>query len=334
MSVILPCFNAADTIARAVAGVRTQSRDDWELLVADDGSTDGSAGVVESLAAGDARIRLIRLPHRGVVSASLQALSLARGRWIARVDADDVCHPLRLETQRAYLEANPAVDVASCRVRFVGDADAAAGYAHHVAWANAHQTPDRIALARFVDLPVPHPTWMFRRTLLETHGTYRAGHFPEDYELMLRWTSRGVRFGKVAETLLDWFDSADRLSRTGPAYTEEAFRQCKAPYLAEAIAAGGCDGRDLWIWGAGRPARKAARPLEQIWKSAAGFIDIDPRKIGRLIQDRPVVGPDRLPDPDQAVIVSMVGSRGAGDLIRDRLRSSGRREGVDFWIAT
>lgn len=112
-----------------------------------------------------------------------------------------------------------------------------------------------------------------------------------------------------------------------------AFHACKAPYLTQAIIESGCGDRELWIAGAGRPARKCAAPLETSWKKASGYIDIDPRKVGRLIHGRPVVSMDHLPPIDQAVIVSYVGTRGAHYIIRANLIATGRIEGKDFWLA-
>ena len=333
ISVVMPCYNAAGTVARAIESICGQSFEDWELLVIDDGSSDGSAEIVESIAADDPRIRLIRHEHEGVVGASNRGLLDSRGDLIARMDSDDVSLPLRLERQAARLHEEPDLGAVSCRVRFAGDASRAGGYAHHVEWANRALTPETIALWRFIDLPVPHSTLMFRRSLIATGGGYRHGAFPEDYELVLRWISAGVRVGKLDEVLFDWHDPPGRLSRTDRRYDMSAFHACKAPHLAQAIAASGAAERELWILGAGRPARKCARPLEAAWKTAVGFIDIDPRKIGRALHGRPVVSPDELPAAESAVIVSYVGTRGAREVIRKDLESRGRIEGVDFWIA-
>jgi glycosyltransferase involved in cell wall biosynthesis len=333
ISVIMPCYNAGQTVARAIKSIRNQTHQSWELLVIDDGSTDDSAKIAASLAEKDPRIRLVRRSHSGVVKTSNHGFTLAQGKFIARMDADDVSHIHRLERQLNELIPTPSLGTVSCLVHFAGDSIRAGGYAHHVQWANQWTTPEQIALNRFVDLPAPHPTLMFRRNLIETYGGYRDGDFPEDYEMLLRWISNGIQIGKINETLFDWHDPPTRLSRNDSRYDMDAFHACKAPYLKQAIQHSGCGERELWIWGAGRPARKCARPLERLWKQAAGFIDIDPRKIGRTIHGSPVVSPDHLPPAEQAVIVSYVATRGAGELIRRDLIAAGRTEGKDFWIA-
>lgn len=333
ISVVMPCFNAAATVGRAVRSIQQQTFTDWRLIVVDDGSTDDSADIVESMAAKDTRIHLIRSPHLGVVGASQRGLDAVHSEFIARMDADDVSLPDRLAIQLEALQFDQTLDAISCLVRFAGDPNTAGGYAHHVEWTNQLNTVESIALKRFIDLPVPHPTLMYRRKLIERCGGYREGDFPEDYEMVLRWIAGGARIGKVNRVLYDWHDPPTRLSRNDPRYAMQVFHQCKAPYLTQAIAASGAGNRELWIWGAGRPARKCARPLFAAWRQPAGYIDIDPVKIGRTLHGAPVVSPESLPPKGSAVIVAYVGTRGAGENIRQDLVTQGWVEGIDFWIA-
>ncbi|MGE9267143.1 MAG: glycosyltransferase family 2 protein [Verrucomicrobiales bacterium] len=326
ISVVIPCYQASGTLERAVASVRRQDFTAWELLLVDDGSTDGTGELAEALAREDDRIRVLRRAHAGVSAA-------AKGRFLARMDADDESRPERLRKQRAFLEENGDCGLMSSLVNFAGDRTEAGGYARHVDWANACVTPGEIALARFRDLPVPNPTLMMRREVWERVGPYHEGDFPEDYEWFLRSQALGVRAGKVAELLYDWHDPPTRLTRNDGRYSPEAFQRVKAPFLAQAIVRAGAGERDLWLWGAGRPARKMARFLEEAWKPAKGLIDIDPRKIGQRIAGRPVVSPANLPGQEEAVIVSFVGTRGAGEAICEELQGWGRVEGRDFWLA-
>ena len=328
----MPCFNAAQSVARAVKSIQSQSLTDWELIVVDDGSEDQSAKIVETIAAKDPRIRLIKRPHTGVASASNAGFQACQGNLIARMNADDVSSPKRLEQQYKALEQDANLDAVSCLAHFAGDPIKAGGYAHHVAWTNKQISSEHINLNRFIDLPLPHPTLMYRRGLVDQFGGYLDGNFPEDYEMILRWISRGAKIGKVNEYLYHWHDPPSRLSRNDSRYDMSAFHKCKAPYLSHAIRSQGLADRDLWIWGAGRPARKCAQALEAAWKPAAGFIDIDPRKIGSNIHGRPVISSKHLPPAHTSIIVSYVGTRGAGEKIRTELRAADRVEGKDFWL--
>jgi len=329
----MPCYNAEATVSRAIRSIQGQTIQDWEFIIVDDGSTDNSANIAEDLAKTDDRVWLIKRDHEGVVGASNHGFTLATAPLITRMDADDASRPDRLEKQRQRLIDRPELGAVSCLAHFAGNLETAVGYAHHVDWTNHQISHEQMALNRFIDLPVPHPTLMYRRQLIENHGRYREGDFPEDYELFLRWVAEGVTIGKVNEVLYDWYDPPTRLSRSDRRYDMAAFHLCKAPYLTTAIQKSGCSHRELWIAGAGRPARKCARSLESAWKPASGYIDIDPRKIGQIYQGRPVVSMNDLPPIEQAVIVSYVGTRGARDIIRSQMLATGRTEGIDFWIA-
>lgn len=328
----MPCFNAQQTVMRAINSIQAQSMTDWELIVVDDGSEDQSANIVADIADKDPRVRLIKKPHEGVVAASNAGFEVSRGTLIARMDADDVSLSTRLEKQCLALANDSNLGAVSCLAHFAGDADTAGGYTHHVNWANQQSNSEQINLNRFIDLPFPHPTIMYRREMVKDYGGYRHGNFPEDYEMILRWISAGASIGKVNEYLYDWHDPPSRLSRNDSRYDMSAFHACKAPHLSQAISHCGLQNRELWIWGAGRPARKCAQALEDAWKPAAGFIDIDPRKIGRFIHGKPVITSAQLPTIDQSIIASYVGTRGAREKIRDELLATGRVEGRDFWI--
>lgn len=332
ISVVLPVRNAAATLPAALDSLQAQSRPDWECLVVDDGSSDDTLAVAEARARRDARFRLLRRPPRGLVAALEAGLAAARGRWLARWDADDVCHPERLQAQAAALEAEPSLGVVSCLVVHGGDRLRQLGYARHVDWLNQLRTPEAIAANRFIESPLAHPSVMFRRELLDRHGGYRAGDFPEDYELWLRWLDAGVRFRKVPRPLLVWADRPDRLSRRDPRYRPEAFAALKAPWLARALRRT-LEGRALWVWGAGRTSRRRLEPVWAEGLTPRGFIDVDPHKWGQHRDGRRVVGPDQLPPPREAVVLVHVGRWGARELIRAHLAAAGYVETRDFWVA-
>jgi glycosyltransferase involved in cell wall biosynthesis len=340
VSVVLPVHNAAATVARAVASIQAQTLRDWELLAVEDGSTDASREILLRLAASDPRVRVLQLPRSGLVRALNAGLDAARAPLIARMDADDVAHPERLAEQFKFLGSNSGTGVVSCRVDFGGEAQASAGYALHVDWLNSLVTPEDIALNRFIESPLAHPSVMFRRALVDEFGGYRDGDFPEDYELWLRWMEAGVRVAKVPRVLLTWHDLPQRLSRTDPRYDPEAFFKMKAEYVAREVGRVGSRAPrrikdnppcpQVLVWGAGRPTRKRAAHLEKHGVSIAGYIDVDEKKIGRKVGERPVLAPGGLPPPGETFVLGYVASRGARELVRAELNRHGYREGRDF----
>lgn len=330
VSVLLPARDAAATLARALDSVRGQVFPDWELIVVDDHSRDGTGALVAAAAAADPRIRLLPAVGRGLVAALTTGLAAARAPLIARLDADDECHPDRLGEQVAWLDRHPGLGLVGCLVEFAGDRSAQAGYAHHVDWSNTLVSAEDLLIHRFVESPLAHPSVMFRRRLVDLHGGYREGDFPEDYELWLRWLDAGVRMAKVPRRLLRWHDPPQRLSRTDPRYRPEAFFRAKAPWIARDLARR--PARPVWVWGAGRPTRQRAAALTEHGVSFAGYIDVDPRKAGRALGGTglPVIAPEALPPPDQAFVLSYVSVRGARELIAAHLGSRGFVPGRDF----
>ena len=329
----MPVRDAAPTLDAAIESLLAQTDRAWELVAVDDGSTDATPEILAALARRDARVRVVRGERRGLVPALEAGLAAATGGLIARLDADDLCAPERLACQRRHLDAHPEVGLVASRVRFGGDARTAAGFARYVEWTNGLLTHDEISLARFVESPLVHPSVMFRRALVERWGGYRTGDFPEDYELWLRWLEAGVRMEKLAEPLLDWNDSPARLSRRDPRYDPETFYRVKGPYLARWLAANNPHHPAVILWGAGRVTRRRARPLVEHGVTIEAFVDVDPRKLGRPIDGRPVLKPSDLPPPGRAFVVSYVGGADARGEIETHLQRAGYRRGVDYILA-
>ncbi len=326
ISILLPVRNGASTLPDALESLQTQTFKNWEALVVDDGSTDNTPALIQEAVRADPRFRPLQQPPLGIVAALNHACAHAHAPLIARMDADDISLPQRLECQIGLLNRHPDLDLVSCQVEFGGSRATHPGYALHIDWLNQLITPEDHRLNRFVEAPVAHPTVLFRRSLWEQHGGYREGPFPEDYDLWLRWLEAGARFQKIPEPLLVWNDPPGRLSRNHPRYSVDAFYRLKCEALARILP----PDRPLWLWGAGRLTRRRFSRLEDLGHPIRGYIDIDPKKIGTNVHGKPVHGPDDLPDP--ALILIGVGTRGAREKIRHLLLSLGKKPGCDFWL--
>lgn len=332
VSVLLPARNAAAHLPAALESLLAQTLGDFEILAVDDGSDDGGATwqVLEGHASRDARVRPVRAGRLGIAAALNLAAGLARGRFLARMDADDLCLPDRLRVQAALLEADPGVDAAGCLVRFGGDSAAAAGYARHVDWLNSLLTHDEMRLGVFRDAPLAHPSAVFRADSFKRFGGYRDGPFPEDYELWLRWLDAGARLGKAGQELLVWNDPPQRLSRTDPRYAADAFFALKAGSLARWLAANNPLHPDVHVVGAGRVTRRRAERLCEHGVRIKAYLDIDPAKIGRVHQGRPVLHHQDVPAPGKAFVASFVSTPGAALHVARFLESRGFRPGRDY----
>ncbi len=246
VSIILPVYNAAATLAEAIRSVQDQTFTDWELIVHDDGSTDASPRIAADFAARDPRIRPDIADHGGIVAALQQACARARGDFLARMDADDRSMPHRLARQLETLEADPEAALCGAAVVMSGDS-VGLGRRRYEAWINRLVTHDDMVRELFVECPIPHPTFLLRRAPFEAVGGYRDAGWAEDYDLCMRLFEAGYRFVKVPEPLLEWRESAGRLSMTDPRYSPASFRALKRHYLFQTYLRD----RAFHQWGAG-----------------------------------------------------------------------------------
>ena len=319
VSVLLPVKDAALTLPECLASLRGQSLEEHELLAVDDGSTDGSLGLLERAAAEDPRLRVLRTDTPGLVGALNTAFRAARAPLLARMDADDVAHPERLQRQADALEGAGEADILGTRVAVLGGA-ANAGMQAYVRWSNRLLDDAAIRRDLFVESPLVHPSVMMRASVLLELGGYRDYDGPEDYDLWLRGAAAGFRFGKLKETLLSWRDAPARLTRKDPRYAPACFRARKLDALLEGPLAA----RDAVVWGAGRIGKAWARALRARRVKVQAFVEVDPRKIGQRIHGAPVVGVSSLSALGPALHLAAVGQPGA----RERIRTEALRRGV------
>lgn len=332
ISVLLPVWNAEPHLEECLQSLAAQTRTDFEVIAVDDGSEDGSYERLSEWQARDSRFRLFRHGHRGLVETLNAGLECCRGDLVARMDADDVAEPHRLQRQAAALQQDPDLDLVACLVRHFPAASVGPGFHIYENWLNSLVEHEEILRERFIESPMPHPAVMVRRRVLSAAGGYRDRGWPEDYDLWLRLAADGRRFRKVPEYLYRWREHAGRLTRNDGRYAVDRFLACKAHHLVR----GPLTGREcVIVWGAGQTGRRLSQHLGREGAALKAFIDIDPAKVGRTLRGLPIQPPAALPqltaNERSSVILAAVSSRGARQLIRDRLGRLGYREAMDFW---
>jgi glycosyltransferase involved in cell wall biosynthesis len=118
VSILLPAYEAADTLPAALRSLQRQSERRWECLLVDDGSRDRTRAIAEEAAHADERIRVLAISHGGIVAALEAGIDRCRAPFVARMDADDVAHHDRLAAQLRALAADPTLAAVGCHVRF------------------------------------------------------------------------------------------------------------------------------------------------------------------------------------------------------------------------
>lgn len=329
VSILLPCRNAMKTLDACLDSIGAQSLTSYEVIAVDDQSSDGTDQRLAEIAHRDRRYRLFRTSRQGLVPALNLGLSQASAELVARMDADDLMHPRRLELQQDYLDRQHEIGVLGTRVHAFPEETLTQGFREYIRWQNGCVATDAIAKDIYLESPLAHPSVMFRRNLITHHGGYRSGPFPEDYDLWLRLHRRGVRMAKLPQTLLEWRDSSFRTSRRDPRCSRLAFDRLRADFLAKDPRVVR-NRRNLAIWGAGRNTRKRARHLLAHGYRPTAWIDIDPRKIGNRIEDVPVVDSSWLRRPLRPFVLSYVAVHGARECIEAELHRLGYLKGVSY----
>ena len=324
VSVVLPFFNAAETVGRAIASIRAQTFPHWQLLALDDGSEDDGLAAARAAAEDDSRIRVVRAPHAGIVAALQQACAVTQpSEYIARMDADDIAMPGRLAAQTALMDAHPEIGLCGCQVRAAGPAGP--GLRRYTNWLNRATEPEHIERDLFIECPVPHPTFFLRRAAFDAADGYQDHGWPEDYCLVMRLRNAGYPLAKVARPLLEWTHRPGRLSMTDPRYAESAFRALKRHYLFE----GPLKMRPTFHqWGAGEVGKRWLREWGD--RAPAAVVDINPRKVGRTIHGVAVIPPEDLPPPGHGYTLVAVGAPGARAEIRAWFTQRGYHELRDY----
>ncbi|SMD38623.1 Glycosyltransferase, GT2 family [Reichenbachiella faecimaris] len=328
ISIILPYFNAKQTLARSIQSVLQQTLIDFELILINNNSTDNSLEIASHFATQDSRIQLLSENQQGVVFAANTGIKAASGKYIARMDADDVAHPERLERQLHHLESNPEISISATQVNYQTEHQELHDFSHFVDWNNELNSWGDIYQNRFVEFPLVNPTLMFRQSTFDSAGYLDEGDFPEDYEWFLRAIEKGHKIEKLPVRLLDWYDSSSRLTRTDRRYANEAFFAIKTNYLARHLLS--LSQNKVWIWGAGKLGYKRSQLLLNHGVEIRGYIDI---KKGKQLGNYPCVHFKDIELKSQPFIISYITNRDRRDEVRAFLDQKGYKEGLNYIIA-
>ncbi len=328
ISILLPAWNASETLAACLASIVRQTETDWECIVVDDGSTDRTRQLACEATRGDPRFTIVSTPHQGLVGALNEGLRHCRAGLVARMDADDLMHKRRLAAQAALLDSDRRLSGAGCHVRIFPRHAMSPRLREYEHWLNGQRTAESIAADAFVECPLAHPSLMMRRDMAALG--YADNGWPEDYDLILRALAAGMAIGVVPERLLSWRDRVTGLSRTDARYSLEAFVACKAHFLA----AGFLSGTEKYIlWGYGGTGKAMSRALAALGKTPSHIVEVKRSRLGQRIHGAFVMPPDDLPSVRGRPIIVSVARVGPRAEIRAALSAMEFAETKDYVCA-
>src|SRR5690349_10215088 len=195
VTIIMPAYNAATYIREAISSVLAQSFTDFELLVIDDGSMDDTAAIIGSFS--DPRILYLYQDHLGIAYALNKGLREAKGRFIARFDADDICMPNRLQKQVEFLSADDRYVLCGSDAEYISESGE-----HLFNFTCIGHTHEDIRSRLYVLCPFIHSSVMYRKEAVIAAGGYSAhAHNFEDYLLWVQLTTYG-KYANLPEQLI------------------------------------------------------------------------------------------------------------------------------------
>ncbi len=222
VTVLMPVFNGEAYLRTAIESILKQSFDDFEFLIIDDGSTDGSHAIISSY--NDLRIRLEHHEsNRGTVHALNHGIRLARGKYIARMDCDDVSRPQRLEQQVRFMDDNPGIGVCGSGMRLIKKGRLK----------NTRHLPEsdqELKITLLFNTCFFHPTVIMKKSLAATFRYPENLVYTQDYNFWTR-LARETQFANLRETLVYFREHAEQISTKKAAVQKANARSIRASYL-------------------------------------------------------------------------------------------------------
>ena len=225
VSVLMPVYNGETHLRTAIESVLRQRFRDFELLAVNDGSSDASGDIIESFS--DRRIRHLAQPHGGFAAALNAGLDAARGRYIARMDCDDLSDPRRLDHQVRFMDQNPSIGASGT------DVYALRSDGRRERWRYPRE-PEQIRVALRFESPLAHPAAILRRGLIEQHALrYDPDYLHvEDWQLW-RCAARCFPLANLPEALLTYRVHEQRMSSRFEDVQKQGGRRIQDELLAE-----------------------------------------------------------------------------------------------------
>ncbi len=329
VSLLISVKNGEKYLAETLESVFSQSYKNFEVIAVDHASTDSTQAILAEFGNRFSSMRIFRFEGESFIDCLNFGLSKCDGGLIARIDSDDIADARRFELQVKFLERNLDVGIVGTAVEKFAEGGVMDGYKRYEKWINSLLTPEDIKREMFVESPIPNPTAMMRREVVEKLGGYKDFGWPEDYDFYLRAMLAGIKMAKLKEPLLKWRDHPERLTRNSERYSEKNFLKVRAFYLSKLL-----NGNKVVIQGAGTTGRMFGKLLLEFGVEIEAFLDINRLKIGGTKLGKPVYSMEDMQRFKGLVLLSAVSSWGARELIRQEALKNGFVEGVDFFCCS
>lgn len=231
ISILMPVRNAGKWLEETLKSILQQSFISWELIAVDDASTDNSLEQLYKVAELDPRIKVLKNEAVGIIPALQIGLQHARGRFITRMDADDLMPPERLLRMYNSVSLRNPKTVVTGKIKYISEKSISDGYLRYEKWLNDLVDQQNFYDHIYRECVVASPNWMCQRVDLVEANIFSELNYPEDYHMVLQWHQKGFAIHGINDVTLYWREHPMRTSRNSNSYAQRSFFHLKIDHF-------------------------------------------------------------------------------------------------------
>lgn len=328
VSIVIPFKNTEAFLEDCLDSICIQTYHNWEVLAVDDGSTDSSWQLVKNYSIKEPRIKIFKSKGDGIIPALQTAYNNASGKFVTRMDSDDIMLPTRLEYMVNKLEENGPGHIAVGLVKYFSNRGISDGYSRYEKWLNNLTQLGTNFSEIYKECVIPSPCWMVYRIDFENAGGFKPERYPEDYDLTFRFFENQLKIIPCNELLHYWRDYDNRTSRTHEHYAQNYFLDIKMDYFLKLSYN---SNRLLVLWGAGYKGKTIAKKLIALDIDFTWLCD-NPKKIDKSIYHKKMNHFSMLESLNNPQSIVTVANEEAQQKIRAYLRELKQKEMTDYYF--
>ena len=282
ISIVMPVKNTDQFLVECLESIVNQTETNWELIVADDHSTDESLSILQRYSSNDKRIKVFKNGGSGIIDALRLVYLKSRGDLITRMDSDDIMSLDKLSVLKTNLLKSGKGHIAVGLVKYFSEKPLGEGFKNYEIWLNKLTSTGTNFEGIYKECTIPSPCWMVFREDLEKCEVFNPKRYPEDYDLSFRFYLNNLKPIACNKIIHHWRDYSTRTSRTHIHYADNTFLDIKAHYFLKLEFD---KTKNLVIWGAGDKGKTMAKKLIEKGIDFYWICD-NPKKIGKHIYDQ------------------------------------------------
>ncbi|WP_298476172.1 glycosyltransferase family 2 protein [uncultured Maribacter sp.] len=328
VSILIPVKNTEDFLEECLDSILQQEYKNWEVLAIDDTSTDSSLAILKSFSEKDTRIKVYSNSGTGIIDALRLAYAKSNGKFITRMDSDDIMPTNKLAVLVNNLKENGKGHVATGKVNYFSKEGISNGYARYEKWLNGLTENGTNFKEIYKECVIPSPCWMVYKEDFEDCGAFFSNRYPEDYDLTFRFYEKGLKVIPCSEMLHHWRDYTTRTSRTSEHYAANYFIDLKMHYFLELDFN---PNRPLALWGAGNKGKEIAKILDKKGVAFTWHCD-NSKKIGKTIYKNIMQHFNTINDLKNPQCIITVANQEEQLEIINFFKESNKKQGKDYFL--